>query len=133
MGTPGPKGKWWQGNSPCCCHNGYLCHVLTPSPLHSALVPCSLLPFQVTEALLDHEAFLGHLALKGTREKKETKVNTGADVLEFLKGGRLVLNRAFTKMPRQHHPEHNWHDNHITTREKGRGVLVRGGKGEPSW
>lgn len=28
----------------------------------------------MTEALLDQEVFLGHLALEGTREKKETKV-----------------------------------------------------------
>lgn len=41
---------------------------------------------KVTEALLDHEAFLGHLALKGTKEKKETKVTKS-----ILGGGREVL------------------------------------------
>jgi hypothetical protein len=64
----------------------------------------------VIEVLLDHEVFLGHLALKGRRERKETKVGA---VLWVLEPWEAVLNREMIcwgksekprQMPRQRLP-----------------------------
>jgi hypothetical protein len=62
---------------------------------------------KVTEVLLDHEVFLGHLALKGRRERKETKVTKS-----MLGGGREVLppshELALAVQPLDQFLQHTW-------------------------